>query len=119
MTLKVKNNASSTVADDPLHSGVSIVTVANGEGADFPSVGKFRLTIWDEYNYPDPTNDPGMEIVECTIRTDDELTIIRACEGTLDVEHDLGEKIAMLVTAGLFDDPDEGIYNMNIDGGSF
>ena len=119
MTLKVKNNVSSTVADNPLTAAALVLNVAPGGGSDFPSTGIFRLTIWNESISSDPVYDPKMEIVECTMRSDDMLTITRGCEGTSPSEHDHGNVVAMLLTAGIFDDDTHGVYNMNIDGGTF
>ena len=105
----VKNNAESTVADDPLASGATTLNVATGEGDNFPSTFPYRLTIWDDENHADPTDDSGMEIVECTGRSGDALTIVRGKEGTSDVDHANGERVAMLITAGLFNDSVHGI----------
>jgi len=111
MTFSIKNNAESTVNDNPLSLGATTLNVATGEGANFPSTYPFRITIWNSTSFPDPGEDSGMEIVECTSRTADALTIVRGCEGTADVEHTQDEKVAQLVTAGIFDDPDNGIYD--------
>lgn len=65
-------------------SAVSVV-LATGEGARLPvpSVsGAFNLTWWNYTDYPDPSDDPNREIVRCTARTSDTLTITRAQEST-------------------------------------
>ena len=105
----VKNNAESTVADNPLGAGVTTLNVAGGEGANFPSTFPFLITIWDETTHPDPTDDAGMEIVRCTGRSTDALTIVRGQEGTGDVAHALAERVAMLITAGIFNDATYGV----------
>lgn len=105
----VKNNVESTVADNPLTAGATTLHVAAGQGSRFPAAFPFRLTIWDDVVYPDPTDDSGMEIVECTARTTDALTIARGKEGTSGVGHANSERVAMLITAGIFDDPTYGI----------
>jgi len=97
----VKNNVESTVADDPLVQSATTLHVPTGEGSNFPSTFPFILTIWDSNTYPDPGNDPGMEIVKCTNRSNDTLTIVRAQENTSDMEHSQGEQVAMLITAGI------------------
>jgi len=99
----VKNNVGSTVADDPLAQSATTLHVPTGEGSNFPSTFPFMLTIWDNTTYPDPGNDPGMEIVKCTGRSNDTLTIVRAQEDTSDVEHSKDECVAMLITAGVID----------------
>ena len=105
----VKNNAESTVADNPLAQAAVTLNVAGGEGANFPSTFPFLITIWDDVTYPDPTDDSGMEIVKCTGRAVDALTIVRAQEGTGDVAHTLAERVAMLITAGIFNDATYGV----------
>ena len=108
----VKNNAESLVADNPLASGATTLNVTSGEGDNFPSTFPYRLTIWDDENHADPTDDSGMEIVECTGRSGDALTIVRGKEGTSDVDHANGERVAMLITAGLFNDSTYGIMTL-------
>ena len=92
----VKNNAESTIADNPLAQAAVTLNVAAGEGANFPTTFPFLITLWDEETYPDPSDDSGMEIVKCTGRTTDALTIVRAQEGTADVAHVLGSRVAMM-----------------------
>lgn len=105
----VDNNVESSVANNPLAQAAVTLNVANGEGANFPSTFPYRLTIWDEDAHQDPTDDSGMEIVECTARSTDALTIARGKEGTGDVAHANGERVALLITAGLFNDATRGV----------
>ena len=100
----VKNNAESTVADNPLAQSATTLNVSIGEGTNFPSTFPFMITIWDDVTYPDPGDDSGMEIVKCTFRSNDSLTIVRAQEDTSDVAHSQGERVAMLITAGIIDE---------------
>ena len=108
-SMEFKNNARSTVADNPLAAGATTLNVATGEGANFPSSFPFLISIWDAVTYPNPGDDPGMEIDKCTGRTTDALTIVRAQESTADVAHSNGERVAMLWTAGHFNDASIGI----------
>jgi|LGVF01.1.fsa_nt_gb hypothetical protein len=119
MSFKLKNNASSIVANNPLAVGGLTLNVAGGEGANFPTTGNFRLTIWNADTYANPGDDPDMEIVECTSRSVDALTIIRAREGTSDKEHVYGLKVALLLTSGIFDDSTQGIYNTFVEDSDF
>ena len=105
----VKNNAESTVADNPLTSSATTLNVAAGQGSRFPSTFPFLVTIWDDVTHPDPTDDPNMEITECSARSSDALTILRGKEDTSGVEHANGSRVAMLITAGIFNDPTYGI----------
>lgn len=106
-----KNNAKGTVADNPLAAGATTLNLNSGEGAKFPSSGVFILTIWDPV-YSDPGDDPGMEIVWCTSRTDDALTIVRAKENTSDVSHVVSSRAEMLITAGFFTDSTYGLNTL-------
>ena len=105
----VKNNAESLITDNPLGAGVTTLNVTAGQGANFPSTFPFLITLWDETAHPDPSDDSGMEICRCTARTTDALTIVRGQEGTGDVAHALGERVAMLITAGILNDTTYGI----------
>jgi len=88
--LKVANRAISTLA-----SGVNDVvtewTVATGGGALFPSSGDFHITCEDE-------------IVKCTSRTGDVLTVTRAQEGTAAAAHDADKAVKLRITAGVIED---------------
>lgn len=105
----VKNNVESLVADNPLAQAATTLNVTAGGGTNFPSTFPFLITLWDDSAFPDPGDDSGMEIVKCTGRTTDALTIVRAQEGTADVAHALGECVAMLITAGIFNDATYGV----------
>lgn len=88
--LAAKNNATSNLAA-ALGSGAgdTTVTVTTGEGARFPQPltdGPFALVC-------------GTEILKCTARTTDTLTVLRAQEDTTRVAHDVGAAISLNVTA--------------------
>lgn len=88
MAEQLKNLAQSTLASDP-GAGGTTWTVASGEGSKFPASGNFRVTCEDE-------------IVLCTARTGDDLTVTRAQEGTSAVAHSAGTAVAHTLTkAGL------------------
>lgn len=70
-----KNNAATTLASDITNSAVSL-TVASGKGALFPNPSSpdyFLVTLDDGTN---------VEIVKCTARSTDTLTIVRGQDGT-------------------------------------
>ena len=82
---QVANNAQSTAASGAFNNTTSPLTfsVQSGHGARFPSPGNgFYLTVWNASSYPDPFSDPNMEIVLCTARTTDSLTVTRGQRGT-------------------------------------
>ncbi|MHB8085404.1 MAG: hypothetical protein ACYDHZ_06240 [Dehalococcoidia bacterium] len=97
--LNVKNNAESTLA-----SGITAVatslTVAAGEGVKFPA-SNFNITI-------------DGEILLCTSRTGDVLTVTRAQEGTAAAVHAAAAAVSLFVTAGIISQiqaaiPDVGV----------
>lgn len=82
---QVANNAQSTAVSGAFNNTTSPLTfsVQSGHGARFPSPGNgFYLTVWNSASYPDPFSDPNMEIVLCTARTTDSLTVTRGQRGT-------------------------------------
>jgi hypothetical protein len=84
--LNVANNAESTLA-----SGITAVatslTMAAGEGVKFPG-SNFNITI-------------DGEILLCTTRTGDVLTVTRAQEGTTAAVHATAAAVSLMVTAGI------------------
>ena len=110
-TFEIKNNARGTVADNPLSAGSVTLNLDTGKGAKFPSSGVFTITVWDSENYPNPSDDPNMEIMWCTSRTDDALTVVRAKESTTGVEHAKDSRVEMLLTAGHYKDATHGLEN--------
>jgi len=88
--LKVKNRAYSTLASG-VDNDDTEWTVATGEGANFPSSGDFHITCEDE-------------IVKCTSRTGDVLTVTRGAESTTPASHASGKAVELRVTAGVIED---------------
>jgi hypothetical protein len=107
MGIKVANNAFATLASGITSSATSI-TVASGQGARFPILGAgdyFYATLINTSNQ--------LEIVKCTARSADVLTVVRAQEGTTARAYDVGDRIEIRITAATFEDataiPDESI----------
>jgi len=98
-------------------AGVTEVVLLGGHGAKLPistAEGQFNLVWYNSTDYPNPADDPSVEIVRCTARTDDTLTIIRAQEGTSDVNHNTGGKtykMILSVTKKTIDDLNTFIAN--------
>lgn len=93
MPVLFTNNASSTLASSITNVQTSI-TVAAGQGARFPSpsgTNVFYATLVDVSN--------NIEIVKCTSRSTDTLTIVRAQEGTTARAYASGSVIELRVTA--------------------
>lgn len=112
----VRNFAKVTVGAGYDDSALS-VALSTGDGAKLPQPstdGPFNLVWWDSTSYPDPGDDPYTEIVRCTARSGDTLTITRAQEGTSAVTHNTADKtylMALTVTKKLIDD-----LNINLPG---
>ena len=80
----VKNFAKVTVSTGYDAAAVTI-ELSLGHGAFLPSPatdGAFNLVWWDSTNYDDPADDPNVEIVRCTARSTDTLTVTRNQEGS-------------------------------------
>lgn len=80
----VKNFAKVTVSTGYDDNDVTIA-LSSGGGAKLPAPatdGEFNLTWWNSTDYSDPSDDPNVEIVRCTARSTDTLTVTRAQEGT-------------------------------------
>ncbi|SRR5579885_2484752 len=56
------------------------IVVSSG-GSSLPSV-PFNMTWWDSTTYPDPSDDPNVEIVRVTAVNGNTLTVTRGQEGT-------------------------------------
>lgn len=85
-----KNFSKGTVSTGYNSAAVSIVLNA-GDGAKFPTT-PFDFVWWNFTDYPDPTDDPNVEIGRCTARTTDTLTITRAAQGTAAANHNTAGK---------------------------
>ena len=87
--LSVKNRAESTLSADITAADTSL-TVPTGGGTIFPTTN-FYITIEDE-------------ILLCTLRTTDTLTVVRAQEGTTAAAHIAGKTVELRITAGVIQD---------------
>lgn len=95
-TYKYTNFAVSTL-QAPIAVGDTSCVVATADASKFPSLSAgeaFRAVIYTDSQVP--------EIVECSSRVDNTLTIVRAKESTAAQEWPAGAKIAVTVTAEVF-----------------
>jgi microcystin-dependent protein len=63
----------------------TVIVLTSGYGSKFPTPsidGQFNLVWHNSSKYADSADDPNVEIVRCTTRTGDVLTIVRGQEGT-------------------------------------
>ena len=80
----VANFAKVTVSTGYTAESTSIV-LASGDGSKLPqpsTSGAFNLVWFNSTDYADPADDPNVEIVRCTARSTNTLTVARAQEGT-------------------------------------
>ena len=108
MAVKFANNAYSTLASGITNSATSI-TLTTGEGARFPTltgVHYFLATLIDASN--------NLEIVKCTARSTDVLTVVRAQESTTGRAYATGDRIELRITAGVL----EALYDDTTVGGA-
>lgn len=94
-----KNFAYSTLNGGVLIGDLSIVVTT---GANFPATGNFMLVIWDQA-YANPSFDATRELVLCTARSTNTITITRAQEGTSAKAWNSGDKVAHVYTAAMLD----------------
>jgi hypothetical protein len=80
---QLKNFAATTLAGD-INSSVTSISVA--DGSVFPATGNFRLLC-------------GTELILCTDRTGNVLTVTRAAESTGATAHSSGDAITLVLTA--------------------
>jgi hypothetical protein len=95
MAILFTNNASTTLASSITNVATSL-TVASGAGALFPnptSLDYFLVTLQGVSGTP-------IEIVKCTARSTDTLTIVRAQEGTTASAFSASDKVELRITAG-------------------
>lgn len=84
LTDPAKNFAKVTV-DTGYDASDTTIVLSSGHGARLPAPatdGAFNLVWWNSTDYSDPTDDPNVEIVRCTARSTDTLTVTRAQEST-------------------------------------
>ena len=98
MGIKFANSAFATLAAG-INSSATSITLTTGQGARFPSLAGgdyFFATLIDTSN--------NLEIVKCTARSTDVLTVVRGQESTTARAFSTGDRIELRVTAqGLVD----------------
>lgn len=120
MGVKFANNAFGTL-NASIASGDASLTLSSGQGARFPSLSSgnyFYATLIDTSN--------NLEVVKCTARSSDVLTITRAQESTTARAFAVGDRVELRVTAaGLNDmttvnlDGDKGDITVSSDGATW
>jgi len=83
-------------------AGAITVVLVSGDGAKLPQPstdGSFSLVWWNATDYSDPADDPNKEIVRCTARSTNTLTVTRAQEGTSATAKNVAGKTYKMVLA--------------------
>jgi hypothetical protein len=75
------------------------IALLTGDGARLPTA-PFNVVWWNATDYPDPSDDPNVEIVRVTAISTDTVTVVRGQEGTAGVEHNVAGKTYKMI-AGL------------------
>lgn len=97
MAIKFTNNASAPLASAISSSSTAIILTA-GRGAAFPTLGA------NDYFYATLINPANqLEIVKCTARTGDTLTVVRGQDGTAARAYSAGDKLELRITAAGMD----------------
>ena len=97
MAIKFTNNASAPLSSAISSTSTAIILTA-GRGAAFPTLGA------DDYFYATLTNPSNqLEIVKCTARTGDTLTVVRGQDGTAARAYSAGDKLELRITAAGMD----------------
>lgn len=92
----IKNFAKATVTDGNYDASTTLIDVITGHGDRLPDA-PFNAVWWNATDYPDPSDDPTVEIVRVTGKSGDTLTITRAQEGTADSDQNLAGKTYSLI----------------------
>jgi len=98
MSIKFANNAFGTL-NAGISSSDTSITLSSGQGARFPAL------LTDEYFYItliDTSN--NLEVVKCTARSTDVLTIVRAQDNTTARAFVIGDRVELRVTAAALED---------------
>jgi hypothetical protein len=79
--LQVKDNAYSRVPNNALNNTSNSITITGIDTRRFMAVTTgYYLTIWDDATYPDPTDDPNMElalVIDAVIGLSGSLSLVR------------------------------------------
>jgi hypothetical protein len=105
---QVKNNAKTTALNGVLNNITTPLTAGVVSSSRFPAVvNGFFVTIWDKTTYPDPGDDPLMEIAFVNATTSGSMTLVRGQLNTSIVPHLGTPAVELLAVDQLFID----LYN--------
>jgi len=113
MPFLLKENNAKTVINQPTGLTISDLLLTVADASSFPTQGDFLITVWNNTLYPDPTDDINREIIKVTNVVGNTFTIERGQEDTVAVAHSNSDMVAMLITAGTFEELEEAILVNN------
>ncbi len=96
MSINLFNNNASSLLASGINASVTTLAVTPTQGALFPSPGAGQIAL---ITLEDVSG--NIEIVSCTARTGDTLTIVRAQEGTTALPFSSGSRVEQRCTAGM------------------
>jgi hypothetical protein len=96
MTLDSVANFIAVQASTGYTSSATSIVLQSGQGSKLPAT-PFNLVWYNSTDYPNPANDPNVEIVRVTNVSTDTLTITRAQEGTSATNKNTASKTYSLV----------------------
>ena len=108
----VVNFGKVTVSSGHDDNDTSIVVSSGSRLPDPATNGEFNLVWYNDTDYPDPSDDPNREIVRCTARSGDTLTITRAQESTTASNKNTSGKtykMVLAITKKMIDDIQTGL----------
>lgn len=100
MALDPVLNFAECVVSTGYDAAATSIVLEAGDGAKLPAPstdGAFNLVWFNATDYPNPANDPNVEIVRCTARSTDTLTVTRAQEGTDASTKNTGGKVYKMI----------------------
>jgi hypothetical protein len=90
-----KNFAKATVSAG--HDAVAVlINLVAGQGQRMPTA-PFNVVWWNATDYPDPSDDPNVEVCRVTEQNGDQLTLVRAQEGTTATPKNINGKTYRLI----------------------
>lgn len=90
-----KNFAKGTLAGGFDDEALTI-TLVTGDTARFPAA-PFNAVWWNATDYPDPADDPFVEIVRVTTVNGNDFIVTRGQEGTSNITHELEGKVYKII----------------------
>ena len=109
MAFFLKKNCARTTINQVGGIDSSATSLVVADASPFPSTGDFILTIWNKATFPDPCDDPNVEIIKVTGVSSNTFTIVRGQEDSVGVVHSNGQAVEMLITAGILENIEDEI----------